>query len=237
MRPLAGRIALVTGASRGIGAAIATELGRLGAHVVITARTQGGLEETDDAIQAAGGTASLLPLDLKAQKDIEAVGPSIHQRFGSLDILVHCAAMLGRLTPTPHITEQDWTNVTAVIPTAAMRLIRSCGPALLASSAGRAVFLTNANPPTAYWGTYGAANAALRHLVECWAAETRASNLRINLADPGPTGTRLRSDAMPGEARSSIQQPQEAATRIVPLCLAEETRHGAVVRLAEAAAA
>ena len=145
--------------------------------------------------------------------------------------------MLGRLTPAPHITEQDWTNVMTAIPTAAMRLIRSCGPSLLAAPAGRAVFLTNANAPTAYWGTYGAANAALRHLVECWAAETRNSNLRINLADPGPTATRLRSDAMPGEERSSIQQPPEAAMRIVPLCLSEEARHGSVIRLAETAAA
>ena len=136
MKPLGGNIALVTGASRGIGAATAIELARLGAHVVITARTQGGLEETDDAIRAAGGSATLLPLDLAEGEQVDAIGPSLFQRFGRLDVLVHNAGALGRLTPVAHILPDDWADVTAVNLTAAWRLIRTCDP-LLRNADGR----------------------------------------------------------------------------------------------------
>src|ERR1700722_5417030 len=141
---LEGTVALVTGASRGIGAAVAVELGRLGARVVITARTQGGLEETDDAIRASGGEATLLPLDLHEGEQIDAIGPTLFQRFGRLDVLVHNAGALGRLTPVSHILPGDWADVVAVNLAASWRLIRTCEPLLRNAPAGRAVFVTDA---------------------------------------------------------------------------------------------
>ncbi len=155
------RIVLVTGASRGIGAAAAVALAGPGVHLVVTARTQGGLEETDDAVRAAGGTATLLPLDLADGATLDTVGPSLFQRFGRLDALVHAAGALGRLTPAPHILPQDFATAAAVNVEAAWRLIRTCGPLLLAGPAGRAVFVTDSlvGRPRAYWGLYGATKA------------------------------------------------------------------------------
>ncbi len=224
-------IALVTGASRGIGAATATELARLGAHVVITARTQGGLEETDDAIRAAGGTATLLPLDLAEVEQIDAIGPSLFQRFGRLDVLVHCAGALGRLTPVAHIMPNDWAEVIAVNLTAAWRLIRTCDPLLRNAEAGRAVFVTpgRARAPKAYWGAYGATNAGMEHLVLTWADEVKTTRLRVNLCNPGPTATRLRSQAMPGENPARLPKPSDAAALLAALCLPTEQRHAALV--------
>ncbi len=228
---LTGRIALVTGASRGIGAATALELARRGAHVVITARTQGGLEETDDAIRAAGGTATLLPLDLKDGAALDSLGPSLLERFGRLDILVSNAGLLGTLTPVPHILPPEWEQAVAVNLSATWRLIRSCGPLLTVAEAGRAVFLTSAvvRRPVAYWGTYGATKAGMHHLVQCWAEETRSFRLRVNLADPGPVATRLRRAAFPGEDQSVLPAPADVAPGIADLCEAGETRHGEVV--------
>ncbi len=195
-----GTIALITGASRGLGAAGAVELARLGAHVVITARTQGGLEETDDAIRAVGGSATLLPMDLAEGEQIDAIGPSLFQRFGRLDVLVHNAAALGRLTPVSHIMPSDWGDVVAVNLAAAWRLIRTCEPLLRKSEAGRAVFVTDdrARAPKAYWGAYGATKAGMEHLVLTWADEMRTTPVRVNLFDPGVVATRLRGQAMPG---------------------------------------
>jgi NAD(P)-dependent dehydrogenase (short-subunit alcohol dehydrogenase family) len=227
---LSGRVALVTGASRGIGAAVAIELARRGAHVVLTARTQGGLEETDDAIRTAGGTATLLPLDLVRDQDqIDAIGPSIHERFGRLDILVHAAGALNRLTPVAHIEPADWNAVIGVNLSAAWRLIRTADPPLRASDAGRAVFLTDAQAaaPTPYWGMYGAAKAGMAHLVRTWATEVAATRLRVNLHDPGPVATKLRAIAFPGEARESLTTPSAAAPAIADLCGPGETRHAA----------
>jgi NAD(P)-dependent dehydrogenase (short-subunit alcohol dehydrogenase family) len=233
---LEGRIALVTGASRGIGAAVAVELARRGAHVVISARTQGGLEETDDAIRSSGGTATLLPLDLLEEASLDVIGPSVFERFHRLDILVAAAGVLGRLTPVPHILAKDWTEVLGVNLTAAMRLIRSCGPLLLAADAGRAVFVTAGvvRHPTAYWGPYGASKAALEHLILTWAEETRTTRLRVNLFDPGAVRTRLRAQAMPGENPVGLPRPESVAPAIAALCHAEETRHGEVIRSARA---
>ena len=154
---LEGSVALVTGASRGIGAATAVELARLGARVVITARTQGGLEETDDAIRALGGEATILPLDLREGGSIDAIGPTLFQRFGRLDILVHNAGALGKLTPVPHILPDDWADVVGVNLSATWRLIRTCDPLLRQAVAGRAVFVTEsrAREPKAYWGRWG----------------------------------------------------------------------------------
>ncbi len=224
------RVGLVTGASRGIGAAAAVALARTGVHVVITARTQGGLEETDDAIRDAGGTATLLPLDLMDGAALDLLGPSLLERFGRLDVLVHAAAALGRLTPAAHILPKDFDTVVGVNLAAAWRLIRSCGPLLAIAPAGRAVFVTDslAGHPRAYWGAYGATKAAMQHLVLSWAEETRQSGLRVNLFDPGMVGTRLRSEAMPGEDRARLAKPEDVAESLVALCAIDETRHGQI---------
>ncbi|MGI9129763.1 MAG: SDR family NAD(P)-dependent oxidoreductase [Roseomonas sp.] len=231
MAALEGRVALITGASRGIGAALAQELAKLGAQCVLVARTQGGLEEVDDAIRAAGGKpATLLPFDLqKAEKDIDMIGPSIVERFGRLDILVHNAGALNKLTPVAHIEPRDWAEVMAVNLTASWRLIRSCDPPLRASDAGRAVFVTSgaAQNPRAYWGMYGATKAGMEHLVTTWAAEVEGTPLRVNLVDPGRTATKMRAAAYPGEDPNSIAQPADVAPGIAALCLPTESRHGA----------
>jgi NAD(P)-dependent dehydrogenase (short-subunit alcohol dehydrogenase family) len=229
--PLGGRVALVTGASRGIGAAAAVALARLGAHVVITARTEGGLEETDDAIRAAGGAATLLPLDLTEGDTIDSIGPSLFERFHRLDVLVHAAGVLGKLTPVGHILPPDWTNVIAVNASAAWRLIRTCGPLLNAAPEGRAVFVSDARAgePRAYWGAYGATKAALEHLVLTWADEVRATPLHVNIFRPGPVATRLRFQAMPGEDQSTLARPSDVAPALAALCLPAEQRHGQVV--------
>jgi NAD(P)-dependent dehydrogenase (short-subunit alcohol dehydrogenase family) len=229
--PLAGRVALVTGASRGIGAAAAVELARHGAHVVITARTEGGLEETDDAIRAAGGAATLLPLDLAEGETIDSIGPSLFERFRRLDVLVHAAGALGKLTPAGHILPADWSEVVAVNASSAWRLIRSCGPLLNVAPEGRAVFVTDARAaePRAYWGAYGATKAAMQHLVLTWADEVRETPLRVNLFRPGPVATRLRFQAMPGEDPSRLPRPSDVAPALAALCLPAEQRHGQVV--------
>ena len=232
-RPLAGRIALVTGASRGIGAAAAVELGRRGAHVVILARTEGGLEETDDAIRAAGGTATLVPMDLTETAEIDRLGPSLFERFRRLDVMVHAAGALGRLTPVGHIMPTDWAEVMAVNLTAAQHLIASCGPLLAAAPEGRAVFLGDARAaePRAYWGNYGASKAALEHLALTWADELRKTALRVNILRPGAVATRLRTQAMPGENPAALRRPADVAPAIADLCLPHETRHGEIVSL------
>jgi NAD(P)-dependent dehydrogenase (short-subunit alcohol dehydrogenase family) len=236
VKPLEGSVALVTGASRGIGAAVAVELARLGAHCVLTARTQGGLEETDDAIRAAGGQgATLLPLDLARAKgeELDRIGPSIVQRFGRLDILVHAAGVLAKLTPIAHIMPRDFEEAVSVNIAACWRMIRTADPPLRAAAAGRAVLLTDAvvAAPHAYWGLYGFGKAAQEHMARSWAAEVESTRLRVNLADPGPVATQLRANAMPGEDPAGIAQPADLAPAIAALCLPTETRNGAVVRL------
>lgn len=229
--PLTESVALVTGASRGLGAAVAVELARLGAHVVITARTPGGLEDVDDAMREFSGGATLLPLDLREPEQIDLLGPSIYQRFGRLDILVHCAAALGALTPTPHIKPDDWAAALSVNLTAAYRLIRSCDPPLRVAPAGRAVFATDARAraPKAFWGSYAASKAGMEHLVMTWADELRQTRLRVNLFDPGTMRTRLRAHAFPGEDPAAQPTPQAAATALTALCLPGEARHGELV--------
>lgn len=228
---LDGCVALVTGASRGIGAAVAVELARLGAHPVLIARTQGGLEDTDDAIRAVGGSATLLPMDLREGAKIDAIGPSLYQRFGRLDILVHAAGVLGKLTPVGHILPGDWNDVVGVNLSATWRLIATADPLLRRAPAGRAVFLTDerVREPKAYWGAYGATKAAMEHLVLTWAAETESTPLRANLFEPGVIGTRLRAAAFPGFDPKTLPKPETVAPAIAALCLPSETRHGALV--------
>jgi NAD(P)-dependent dehydrogenase (short-subunit alcohol dehydrogenase family) len=227
-----GAIALVTGASRGIGAATAVELARLGARVVITARTQGGLEEIDDAIRAIGGEATILPLDLHEGAQIDAIGPSLFQRFGRLDILVHNAGALGKLTPVSHILPDDWSDVVAVNLSAAWRLIRTCEPLLRQAPAGRAVFVTEtrAREPRAYWGAMGATKAGMEHLVLTWAQELATTPVRVNLFDPGPVATRMRSNAFPGEDRTRLPRPETVAPVLAALCLPTQQSNGSLIR-------
>ena len=232
--PLAGSVALVTGASRGIGAATAVELARLGAHCVLTARTQGGLEETDDAIREAGGSATLVPLDLREFEQVDALGPSIGVRFHRLDILVHCAGALGRLAPVAHLLPAEWDEAIGVNATAALRLIRTTEGLLRQAPAGRAVFVTTARArgPKAYWGCYGAAKAAMEYLALSWADEIGTiTPIRVNLFDPGPVATRLRRAAYPGEVASALPRPEAVAPALAALCLSTETRHGEIVGL------
>jgi NAD(P)-dependent dehydrogenase (short-subunit alcohol dehydrogenase family) len=228
---LDGAVALVTGASRGIGAATAVELARLGARLVLTARTQGALEETDDAIRAVGGEASLLPLDLKEDALIDSLGPTLFQRFGRLDILVHNAGALGRLTPVSHILPDDWASVLAVNLTASWRLIRTSEPLLRQSAAGRAVFVTEsrAREPRAYWGAMGATKAGMEHLVLTWAQELATTAVRVNLFDPGPVATRMRMQAFPGEDKATLPGPEAVAPALAALCLPSEQRNGTLV--------
>ena len=231
MTALSGSVALVTGASRGIGQAVAVALAREGAHVVATARTQGGLEETDDLVRAARGKATLLPLDLRDGKQVDAIGPSLFNRFGRLDVLVHCAAVLGKLTPVPHIMDADWDEVIATNVGGTLRVIRTTAPLLTRAEAGRAVFLTDhrARAPAAYWGEYAATKAAAEHLVLTWAEEVRITPLRVNMFDPGVVATRLRRQAFPGEDATALRRPGDVADAVVALCLPGETRHAEVV--------
>ena len=227
---LTGRIALVTGASRGIGRAVACALAREGAHCVLTARSPGGLEETDDL---AGGGHTLLPLDLLDGAAIDTIGPTLASRFGRLDILVHAAASLGTLTPVSHIADRDWERCVSVNLTAAWRLIRTTAPLLQAAAHGRAVFLTDehARQPFAFWGMLGASKAAMENLVLSWADEMAGQNrLRINLFDPGIVATKLRAQAMPGEDASTLRRPEAVSGAIVALCLDDEHRHGLLIR-------
>jgi NAD(P)-dependent dehydrogenase (short-subunit alcohol dehydrogenase family) len=226
--PLGGRIALVTGASRGIGAATARRLAAAGAHVVLVARTVGGLEEVDDSIRAAGGSATLIPQDLTQFDRLDQLGPALFERFGRLDILVAAAGDLGVIGPLAHADVRAWERVMAVTVHANMRLIRSLDPLLRGSDAGRAVFLTDrvGHQPTAYWNGYAAAKAALDMMVMTWAAEVLRSPLKINLADPGPVATKLRAKAFPGEDQSRLPTPDEAAEWLLDLALPACTRHG-----------
>jgi NAD(P)-dependent dehydrogenase (short-subunit alcohol dehydrogenase family) len=228
---LSNRIALITGASRGIGAAVAERFAAEGAHVILAARTVGGLEEVDDRIRAAGGTATLVPVDLSDFDKIDQLGLSIFERFGKLDILVGNAAMLGNLSPIAHYDPKLWGKVLDLNVTANYRLIRSFDRLLRASDAGRAIFVTSgvARAPTAYFGAYAASKAALEMVVKMYAAEVAKSNLRVNLLDPGIVRTKLRAQGFPGEDPMSLRPPESVADRFVELAAPACTRHGEVI--------
>jgi NAD(P)-dependent dehydrogenase (short-subunit alcohol dehydrogenase family) len=227
-RPLADRKALVTGASRGIGHATALALAKAGAHVVAIARTVGGLEELDDAIKAAGGTATLVPLDLKDYEGIDRLGASLNERFGRLDVLVANAGILGPLSPLSHVEPKAFEDVMAVNVTANYRLIRSLDPLLQRSDAGRAVFLTSgaAWAPMAYWGPYSVSKAAVELMARIYAAETATTRLRVNVFNPGPIRTRMRATAMPGEDPMTLDTPENVAGKIIDLCLPAYSQTG-----------
>jgi NAD(P)-dependent dehydrogenase (short-subunit alcohol dehydrogenase family) len=219
-QPLAGRIALVTGATRGIGRAGALHLAAAGAKVIAVGRTQGALEELDDEIRSiAGERPTLVPMDLTEAAGIDQLGYEIHQRHGQLDILVHAAAMLGGLRPVAHVDPALWDKVVGLNLTAAYRLIRSLEPLLRASAAGRAIFLTSgrAARPKAFWGSYAATKAGLEALVRCWADEVEVSRIRAILLDPNQMRTKMRAEAYPGEDPQALPAPDEIGPLIVEL--------------------
>ncbi len=218
--PLASRIALVTGASRGIGYATALALARAGAHVVAVARTQGGLEELDDDIRKGGGSATLVPLKLTDFEGIARLGAALHERHGKLDILVGNAGVGGPSSPLGHIEMKPWNDVMAINVSANFQLIRCMEPLLRQSDAGRAVFITSsaANKAPAYRGPYSASKAALESLVRVWAAETASTHVRVNLFSPGPIRTKMRAAVFPGEDPMTLDTPEQAAEFIVPMC-------------------
>jgi NAD(P)-dependent dehydrogenase (short-subunit alcohol dehydrogenase family) len=219
--PLASRIALVSGASRGIGYATARALAKAGAHVIAVARTQGGLEELDDAIRKDGGSATLVPLNLTDFEGIARLGAALNERHGKLDILVGNAGVAGPSSPLGHIELKPWQDVMAVNVTANFQLIRCMEPLLQQSDAGRAVFVTAgaAGSANAYRGPYAASKAALDTLVRCWANETATTQIRVNLFNPGPVRTRMRAIVFPGEDPDTLDTPEQIAEFIVPMCL------------------
>jgi len=228
---LAGRIAVVTGASRGIGAAVARLLAGEGAHIVAIARTVGGLEELDDAIRASGGTTTLVPQDLTDFEAIDRLGAALYQRYGRLDVLVGNAGVLGGLTPVGHIEPRAWEEALAINLTANYRLIRSLDPLLRQSDAGRAVFVTSGatRRPRPYWATYGTTKIALEYLVLTWAAEVAKTNIRVNLVNPGATRTAMRAAAMPGEDPQTLPTADEIAPAFLELAAPDCARHGEIV--------
>ncbi len=231
-RPFDGRICVVTGASRGIGAALACRLGAGGAKLVLLARTVGGLEEVDDAVRSAGGEpAVLVPHDLREHDGLDRLGASLYERFGQVDMLLGCAAELGALSPLGHIKPKTWADVFAVNVTANYRLLRSLDPLLRRAPNGIAAFLTDraANARRAYWGPYAAAKAALEAAVLSYAAEVAKTDLRINLLRPEPTRTALRAAAYPGEAPDSLASPDSIAAAIVNLLSSSEIPTGKII--------
>jgi NAD(P)-dependent dehydrogenase (short-subunit alcohol dehydrogenase family) len=227
-QPLSDRIALVTGASRGIGAALALQLAQAGAHVVTVARTVGGLEELDDQIKAAGGSATLVPLDIKDMDGIARLALALHDRYGRLDVLVGNAGVLGPLSPLGHVEPKDWNNILAVNITANWQLIRTMDPLLKAAPAGRAVFISSALSwlGRAYTGPYAASKAALNALVQVYAAETATTNVKVNAFNPGPTRTKMYASGWPGVDPETLPAPEEVVKALVPLCLPSFTESG-----------
>ncbi|MHA7970479.1 SDR family NAD(P)-dependent oxidoreductase [Rhizobium sp. CAU 1783] len=225
---LKGRIALVTGASRGIGFFTALELAKAGAHVIACARTVGGLEELDDAIKAVGGSATLVPFDLADMNAIDALGASINERWGKLDILVANAGVLGVISPIGHIEAKVFEKVMTINVTATWRLIRSVEPLLVKSDQGRALILSSAaaHKCRPFWGVYSASKAAVEALARTWAGETQRLPLRVVSIDPGATRTAMRAQAVPGEDPSTVPHPSEVAAKLLPLCGPDLTETG-----------
>jgi NAD(P)-dependent dehydrogenase (short-subunit alcohol dehydrogenase family) len=227
-QPLTSRIALVTGASRGIGHATARALAKAGAHIIAVARTQAGLEELDDEIRKDGGTATLVPLSLTDFDGIARLGAALHERHGKIDVLVGNAAIASTSSPLGHIELKAWTDMMAINVTANFQLIRCMEPLLKQSDAGRAVFITSgaASKALAYMGPYAASKAALDTLVRVWANETASTNVRVNLFSPGPIRTRMRAQVFPGEDPMTLDTPEQVAEFIVPMCTPNWTETG-----------
>jgi NAD(P)-dependent dehydrogenase (short-subunit alcohol dehydrogenase family) len=225
---LTSRIAVVTGASRGIGYATARALAKAGAHIVAVARTQGGLEELDDEIRKDGGSATLVPLSMTDNDGLARLGAALHERHGKIDILVGNAGVAGPSSPLGHTDLKPWNDVVAVNLTANFQLIRCMEPLLRKSDAGRAVFITagSAQRAPGYRGPYAASKAALETLVRVWAAETASTPIRVNLFSPGPIRTRMRAVVFPGEDPMTLDTPEQAAELIVPMCAPDWSETG-----------
>lgn len=229
---LTGRIAVITGASRGIGAAVARRFAAEGAHVVLLARTVGGLEAVDDAIRAAGGEATLVPQDLQDLASLDHLGPTLFERLGRVDILVGNAGHLGQLGPVAHTDPREWQKIFTINVLANQRLLLSLDPLLRASDAGRAVFVTAgaARGPFAYWGAYAASKAALEMMVLTYAAEVSKTALKVNLLDPGVVRTVMRAAAFPGEDASRLPAPETISDAFVDLAAPDCPHHGQIIR-------
>ncbi len=232
---LEGKIALVTGASRGIGYAIAKTLAGEGAHIIAVAQTIGGLEELDDEIKELGSSATLVPLNLKDYDGIDRMGQSIYDRFGRLDVLVGNAGILGTLSPLGHIDPKVWDDLMAVNVTANWRLIRSFDPLLKQAENARAVFVSSgaAAKSIPYWGGYATSKAALETLIKTYASETSSTNIKVNLLSPGPIATAMRAKAMPGEEPETIPKAISLAKAMLKLCLPEQQASGEIYDFAD----
>jgi NAD(P)-dependent dehydrogenase (short-subunit alcohol dehydrogenase family) len=230
---LEGRLALITGASRGIGAAVARRFAAEGAHVILLARTVGGLEERDDEIRALGGSATLVPVDLRDFDKLDQMGASLFQRFGKLDVLVGNAGALGALSPMGHFDPKTWAQVIETNLTANWRLIRSLDPLLRRSDSGRAIFTTCAagRESRPYWGAYAASKAALETMVRIYAGEVAKTALRVNLIDPGIVATKLRLQGFPAEDRAALKTPDEVVEPFVALASAECALNGELLHV------
>ncbi len=228
---LEGRIALITGASRGIGAAVARRFATEGARLILTARTVGGLEEVDDAIQAIGAKATLVPADLMEMDQIDQMGGAIHQRFGRLDILVGNAGSLGILSPVAHVSPAVWEETMALNATVNFRLIRSFDPLLRLSDAGRAIFVSSdaARSATPYWGPYAASKAALEALIQTYAGEVAKTKVRANIVNPGPVRTAMRAQAFPGEDPNNLISPDDVTDVFVALAETACQENGSII--------
>ncbi|AWM86934.1 SDR family NAD(P)-dependent oxidoreductase [Microvirga sp. 17 mud 1-3] len=229
-KPLSNRVAVVTGASRGIGRAAALALADAGAHIIALARTQGALESLDDEIRAKGSSATLVPVDLKDFDALDRLGAAIYERWGKLDILLGNAGILGELAPITHVDQPVWDAVMAINVTANYRLLRSLDPLLRASDAGRAIFVTSgaASKCTAYWGVYSVSKAALNALVRTYAAETVTTPVKAMLLNPGPLATAMRRAALPGEDQSTLKTPEDLAPHVVKLARPDWTETGKI---------
>ncbi len=228
--PLADRIAIVTGATRGIGRATALLLAQAGAHVVAVGRTQGALEEIDDAVRAAGSTATLVPLDMRDYPGLYRLAAALNERYQRLDVLIGNAAIAGPRSPLDHVEPKAWDEVMAVNVTANWHLIRAMNALLRRSTAGRAVFITSgaATSARAYGAPYSVSKAALNVLARTYADETASTPIRVNLFNPGPTRTRMRAQVMPGEDPMTLPTPEQVAEKIIDLCLPSFSETGKV---------
>lgn len=229
---LKGRVALITGASRGIGEAVAKAYSRAGAHVVLTARNTRALEALDDQIKAEGGTATLIPLDLLDFAKVDTLGPALAEKFGRLDIFVGNAGMLGTLGPLGHTDAKEWDQVVGLNLTANFRLIRTLDPLLRASDAGRVIFVSSsaAEGYRAYWGAYAATKAALESLARTYKSETEQTNVHVNIVDPGKTRTKMRATAFPGENPETLKTPDDIVQTFLDLAMPGSSRNGERVR-------
>lgn len=230
---LSGKTAVITGASRGIGASVAKEFARLGAHVILIARTIGGLEKVDDEIKAFGGKSTLMPLDLFELDQLDQLGPTLYQHFPKIDIFIGNAAMLGTLAPLGHLKPDEFSRVMDLNVMANFRLIRTLDPLLKASEAGRVVFVTSGitQDLKSYWGEYAVSKVALEALAKVYAAECANTNVKVNILDPGRVRTAMRAQAYPGEDPALRPHPDDITSYFVDLVKDDCDKNGEIIAI------